>query len=455
MNENSSSERANRATVPLPQESVYFEKGTMIGDYTIDSLLHVGSQATLFAVTKENRKYVMRVSFIGEEPDMELMNLLGRENSKHLPLIVSGRHKEHFYGIMPEYKDLPAEMTDSEKVDFIIQATGAIDSLHKLGFVHNDIKPEHFMRKSDGTIVLIDFGNATKVGVRPKHTSVFMAKEAYASPLKESDYFSLGCSLIDMFTSAFHGKSRREIIEMISKADNLKPFLQDQPSTIRDCIMWLLTDNPAVRRERLPVYINKTNSDVAYSPAIIRPVNDSISIKDIKKSIADEFYNLILKADPNLVRKAQNAFVSVDVNNIASLSGFLNIIKMYPRSQSVVNYTNISRKQAFSLLKKSIVINQKELNRANPVKSLRRMEKKAIPYIYNSELIDSLDTRGADINNKRNERDWQILRIIGIIIGTLAAVAAVIAIVVAIVIVLFYIIVAIIIICVIGAALSG
>ena len=461
MRENDRTDRANRPTVSLPQESVHFKAGTVIGGYTIDSLLRVGSQATLFNVSKNGAKSVMRVSFIDEEPDSELINKLGTEKSAHLPLIISGTHQEHFFEILPRYEPLPSNMKDSEKQAFMKQAEQALKALHALGYVHNDIKPEHFMRKADGTVVLIDFGNASKIGTAPKHISAFLAKEACSKPVAGSDYFSLGCALIELFTPAFRGKGRKEILEMTSNPAHIQPFLKDLPKDIRDRILQMLSDDPLARTEKPaarrsnPAARASAGQPAARSENSSPPANHSESVKALKESIAAELYDLILKADPALFVRAQNAFAGVNAKNAGALSGYLDVIRRYPRSARVVNYTNISKKQVLSMLKRPVATKRGDLSKTDPIRSLRKMHKKGLPYIFNKDLIDEWDRQGAEINNKRNERDWQILKVIGIVVGTIAAVAAAIAILVAIVVALFYIIVAVVVICAIGAALSG
>jgi serine/threonine protein kinase len=71
-------------------------------------------------------------------------------------------------------QSLPVELMDPEKapaladfsVELLRQLLLAVKSLHSLGVVHRDIKPDNVFRQSGGTILLNDFSSVAKVGER-------------------------------------------------------------------------------------------------------------------------------------------------------------------------------------------------------------------------------------------------------------------------------------------------
>lgn len=57
------------------------------------------------------------------------------------------------------FKNMDKSLENSRKI--IMQMFECIEDLRKLGIIHRDIKPEHFMKRIDtNEIVLIDFGTA-------------------------------------------------------------------------------------------------------------------------------------------------------------------------------------------------------------------------------------------------------------------------------------------------------
>lgn len=64
----------------------------------------------------------------------------------------------------PLENQIPDSMADL--VDAFIQTAKALDGLHKAGFVHCDLKPNNILRASDGTVKVIDLGQACKIGTK-------------------------------------------------------------------------------------------------------------------------------------------------------------------------------------------------------------------------------------------------------------------------------------------------
>lgn len=98
----------------------------------------------------------------------------------------------------PLETELPKSML--EIIDCFIQTGQALESLHHLGYVHCDLKPNNILRASDGATKVIDLGQACKIGTRKERiqgTPDFMAPEQVrCEPVSaKTDVFNFGATL--------------------------------------------------------------------------------------------------------------------------------------------------------------------------------------------------------------------------------------------------------------------
>lgn len=63
---------------------------------------------------------------------------------------------------------------------YIAETALAIDSIHKLGFIHRDIKPDNLLLDARGHIKLSDFGLCT--GLKKSHRTDFYRDLSQAKP---------------------------------------------------------------------------------------------------------------------------------------------------------------------------------------------------------------------------------------------------------------------------------
>ena len=98
----------------------------------------------------------------------------------------------------PLETQLPRTML--EMVDTFIQTGQALDALHKLGFVHCDLKPNNILRAAGGRVKVIDLGQACKIGAKKERiqgTPDFIAPEQVKCQemTAKTDVFNLGATL--------------------------------------------------------------------------------------------------------------------------------------------------------------------------------------------------------------------------------------------------------------------
>lgn len=71
---------------------------------------------------------------------------------------------------------------------YVAELTLAIESVHKMGFIHRDIKPDNILIDLDGHIKLTDFGLCT--GFRWTHNSKYYQKGEQGTRQRTSSFIA-------------------------------------------------------------------------------------------------------------------------------------------------------------------------------------------------------------------------------------------------------------------------
>ncbi|MCT7965586.1 serine/threonine-protein kinase [Laspinema sp. D1] len=103
-------------------------------------------------------------------------------------------------------------ISNHQALEILRQLAELLKFVHSKGFFHRDIKPANIMRRSNGELVLIDFGTAREVSAslvekREQQTVTRVISEGYTPPeqregkaLPKSDLFALGRTIVYLLT---------------------------------------------------------------------------------------------------------------------------------------------------------------------------------------------------------------------------------------------------------------
>jgi tetratricopeptide (TPR) repeat protein len=177
------------------------------------------SSGQLYAVKRAHPIDRLRAAFLAE-----LWTWIDLPGHPHIVACHFFRTIEQDVAIFAEYvsgaslqKRITAGALDgvAQRLDIAIQAAWALEALHALGLVHQDVKPANLLVRDDGEVKLADFGLTAARARLPEAEGGLTANrgtEAYRSPEQaagsklthSSDVWSFGVSVLEMFTGRVH-----------------------------------------------------------------------------------------------------------------------------------------------------------------------------------------------------------------------------------------------------------
>ena len=190
---------------------------------------------------------------------------------------------------LKEMLDNRGNLSFDESLDYMLQILDGMNSVHSLGILHNDLKPDNLYLISDGTIRICDFGIASHISSKEEKnilgTANYLAPEVILNKKYsvQSDIYSLGIIFYELLTGElpFSGDNSKEVIEAHAKGEivSTKDRLLNAYNRDIDYVI-----NKAISRS----LSNRYKTDKEFS-------NDLNRIKNHEQIAKDSFFKRMFK----------------------------------------------------------------------------------------------------------------------------------------------------------------
>ncbi len=209
---------------------------------------------------QNNYLYAAKTLHIGFSEDNELLERFKREayilerlNDPHIVHIVDYGNDRDIYFIIMDHVDgqnlkyymvNQGPMELQRALNYVQQAAEGLDTAHKHGVIHRDIKPQNILVNNKGEVKIVDFGLSRGRDMPTiTHSDKFMGTVYYCAPEQivsshtadiRSDLYSLAVVLYELLTGhpPFDGRTAVEVIikHQQEEVPSIRRFYPDLPS---------------------------------------------------------------------------------------------------------------------------------------------------------------------------------------------------------------------------------
>jgi len=155
------------------------------------------------------------------------------------------------------------------------KACAAVEVLEKMGILHNDFKPVHFVVRPDGSIAIIDWGSATRRSESPRavpRTPLYTPREG---PGPQADRWALSATLFHVLA---HQPPFAELGSGRVAFHRPAPFPPDWPKPLVGVFERALSLNPAERFQSVRELREALQSAIGFEDRPTRPAPAPVAL---------------------------------------------------------------------------------------------------------------------------------------------------------------------------------
>ncbi len=162
-------------------------------------------------------------------------------------------------------------------LDITADIAHGLDFAHQKGFVHRDVKPGNVLFRSDGRVVLADFGiakamdgsNSSTVAGTSIGTPDYMSPEQARGESVDgrSDLYSLGAVLFEMLAGAPPYQASDAFTVALMHVTHPVPALPEQHAWLQPLVEGLMAKDPTQRFNTGAAFVEAMHACVANAPA--------------------------------------------------------------------------------------------------------------------------------------------------------------------------------------------